>query len=111
MKNPFLAPYLVKACDSPSTPFKREVTIVTLSWQCWSLYELLKKNLSKHQTWSTVKLVYAVYFEKKMFRFMVFNATFNNISVISWQSVLLMEEIGVQRKPHTCRKSLTNFIT
>jgi hypothetical protein len=24
--------------------------------------------------------------------FIVFNATFNNISVISWQSVLLMEE-------------------
>jgi hypothetical protein len=26
---------------------------------------------------------------------MVFNATFNNISVISWQSVLLVEEIRV----------------
>jgi hypothetical protein len=26
---------------------------------------------------------------------MVFNATFNNISVISWQSVLLVEENGV----------------
>ena len=25
----------------------------------------------------------------------VFNATFNNISVISWQSVLLVEETGV----------------
>jgi len=38
--------------------------------------------------------------------FMVFNATFNNISVISWRSVLLMEETGVPGK-----KSLTNFIT
>jgi hypothetical protein len=28
------------------------------------------------------------------FDFMVFNATFNNISVISWRSVLLMEETG-----------------
>ena len=28
------------------------------------------------------------------FRFMVFNATFKNISVISWQSVLLVEETG-----------------
>ena len=28
------------------------------------------------------------------FRFMVFNAILNNISVISWQSVLLMEETG-----------------
>jgi hypothetical protein len=26
---------------------------------------------------------------------MVFNATFNNISVISWPSVLLVEETGV----------------
>jgi hypothetical protein len=26
---------------------------------------------------------------------MVFNATFKNISVISWRSVLLMKEIGV----------------
>ena len=30
-----------------------------------------------------------------LFRFMVFNATFNNISVISWQSVLLVEETVV----------------
>jgi len=28
-------------------------------------------------------------------RFLVFNAPFNNISVISWQSVLLVEETGV----------------
>jgi hypothetical protein len=28
-------------------------------------------------------------------RVMVFNATFNNISVISWRSVLLVEETGV----------------
>ena len=44
----------------------------------------------------------------------VFKVTFNNISVISWWSVLLMEETGVpgeRRKPPTCRKSLTNFIT
>ena len=40
---------------------------------------------------------------------MVFNATFNNISVISWQSVFIGG--GNRRKPPTCRKSLTNFIT
>ena len=28
-------------------------------------------------------------------RVMVFSATFNNISVISWRSVLLLEETGV----------------
>ena len=32
--------------------------------------------------------------------FMVFNATFNNISVITWQSVLLMEETRVPEENH-----------
>ena len=35
---------------------------------------------------------------------MVFNATFYNISVISWQSVLLM--VSTRRKTQTCHKSL-----
>jgi len=30
----------------------------------------------------------------------VFNATFNNISVISWWSGLLLEETGVPRENH-----------
>ena len=34
------------------------------------------------------------------FRFMVFNASFNNISVISWSSVLLMEETSVPGENH-----------
>ena len=32
--------------------------------------------------------------------FMVFNATFNNISAISWWSVLLVEETGVPGENH-----------
>ena len=32
--------------------------------------------------------------------FMVFNVTLNNISVISWWSVLLTEETGVPRENH-----------
>ena len=39
------------------------------------------------------------------------NVTFNNISVIKWPSVLLVEETGVPWKPPTYNKSLTNFIT
>jgi len=31
-------------------------------------------------------------------RVMVFNATFNNISAISWRSVLLVKDIGVPRE-------------
>ena len=34
---------------------------------------------------------------------MVFNATFNNISVISWRSILLMEE--TEGEPPTCNKA------
>ena len=32
--------------------------------------------------------------------FMVFDATFNNILVISWRSVLLVEETGVPAENH-----------
>jgi hypothetical protein len=38
-----------------------------------------------------------------MVRDMVFNSTFNNISVISWWSVLLVEETG---KPSSNNKTL-----
>jgi hypothetical protein len=34
------------------------------------------------------------------FGFMVFNATFNNISVISWWLVLLVDETGVPGENH-----------
>ena len=34
------------------------------------------------------------------FLFLVFNATFSNISAISWRPVLVMEEIGVPGENH-----------
>ena len=34
----------------------------------------------------------------RLVRFIIFHATFNNISVISWRSVLLVEKIGVPSK-------------
>ena len=44
--------------------------------------------------------------------YMVFNATFNNISFISWRSVLLVcWNRKTRRKQPTCHKSLTNLIT
>jgi hypothetical protein len=36
-----------------------------------------------------------IYAKEEKVRVMVFNTTFNNISVISWRSVLLVEETGV----------------
>jgi mevalonate kinase len=44
---------------------------------------------------------------------LVFNTTFNNISVITWQSVLLVEETGVPRETHDLQQvtdKLTNHI-
>ena len=44
--------------------------------------------------------------------FMVFNATLNNISVISWRSVFIGGgNWRTRRKLPTCRKSLKHFIT
>jgi hypothetical protein len=43
---------------------------------------------------------------------MVFNALCNTISVISWRSVLLVEETVVpEENQQPAAKSLTNFIT
>ena len=41
---------------------------------------------------------------------MVFNATFNNISVISWQSVLLVEETRVPGENHRQGQTLSHNV-
>ena len=44
--------------------------------------------------------------------FWCFNATFNNISAISWRPVLVVEEAAVPgKKPPTMGKQLESFIT
>jgi hypothetical protein len=48
-------------------------------------YHNLRKNTSLHVNLG--------------FGFMVFNATFSNIQVISWRSILLMEESGENHRP------------
>jgi hypothetical protein len=47
---------------------------------------------------------------------MVFNATYNNISVISWRSVLLVEETGVpginnRSATSQCQTLLSNVVS
>jgi len=42
------------------------------------------------------------------YRLMVFNATFNNISVISWRSALLVGETGVLGKKPTDLSQITD---
>jgi hypothetical protein len=46
------------------------------------------------------KLSAASITEKSLVWFIMFNATFNNISVISWRSVLLVDKTGVARENH-----------
>ena len=45
-----------------------------------------------------------------MFRLMMFNDTFNNLSAISWLSVFLVEEIGVTGENHQVIKKLYHII-
>jgi len=52
-----------------------------LKWNC----EYTPRPVSKYTVWLR-------------FGFMVFNTTFNNISVISWRSVLLVEETECPEK-------------
>lgn len=44
-------------------------------------------------------------------RLMMFKATFNNMSGLLWQSVLLVEKTENPEKTTELRNSLTNFIT
>ena len=43
--------------------------------------------------------------------YMVFNATFNNISGISWWSVLLVEETGVPGENHRLAATLSQTLS
>jgi len=50
-----------------------------------------------------VALVYFIYYICQWFMidwFLVFNATFSNISAISWWPVLVVDEAGVPRENH-----------
>jgi hypothetical protein len=63
-------------------------------------------EICRHQLWFDA--IWVFQFTKDIhleniflrFRFMVFNATFNNISAISWRSVLLVGETGVSGENH-----------
>ena len=48
----------------------------------------------------TMGYVYSHLCQHGLVWFMVFNATFNNISAILWRSVLLFEETGVPGENH-----------
>jgi hypothetical protein len=68
---------------------------------CSKTYDFLLYN-TKENVWSPVineSSQWIKIIAVKYVCLMVFIATFNNISVISWQSVLLMEETGETHRP------------
>ena len=62
--------------------------------------KVCKKALYQHDLVELQR--YVIFFPRYIGWFMVFNATFNNISVILW-SVLLVEETGVPEANHRLR--------
>ena len=58
-------------------------------------YHKLKRRLNSDGNMETIKINY-----KEKIWFIVFNATFSNISAISWQSVLVVEEAGLPGENH-----------
>ena len=64
--------------------------------------DLIKKDIYIKK--DTTKNLYAYLLYIEGYGLMVFNATFNNISVISHRSVLLVGNRSTRRKPPLCRK-------
>jgi hypothetical protein len=62
------------------------------------VYVIFRVNRMIQERLNHAKAVSDVYANR--FRFMVLNATFINISVISWQSVLLVEDNRIPRENH-----------
>ena len=72
-------------------------------WYCNKLIVLIIWQLSFLSLWYLLCFVIfspSIYLVL-LFGFMVFNATFNNISFISWRSVLLVEKTGENHWPAT----------
>jgi hypothetical protein len=81
--------------------------LLTVSFRQFSLYIILKGFVLLEGNLSV--LIKLPTFHRSLtsfiscgsfFRVVVFNATFNNISVILWRSVLLVEETGVPGENH-----------
>jgi hypothetical protein len=75
---------------------------------------LLNKNFCSINTFMLFlnqKLLFNNYIHATDLESMVFNATFNNISVISWQSILLVVDTRVPRENNSTTKEILLFNT
>jgi hypothetical protein len=64
------------------------------------MYDKLYRPMDWKQNEPLYSLEWLQFFPVSFVHFMVFNATFNNISATSWRSVLLVEETRVPRENH-----------
>ena len=72
----------------------------TCQWQsCWMSTGTPQSMITFHIFDFILKYI-DMFLSNYPFRVMVFNATFNNISAISWRSVLLVEETRVPEENH-----------
>ena len=74
--------------------------LIFLIWKV--IISLLYNSFSYYFTFVKKKLLMSktMLYLSWVVRVMMFNATFNNISVISWWSVLLVEETGLPGENH-----------
>ena len=75
---------------------------------------LLNKNFCSINTFMLFlnqKLLFNNYIHATDLEGMVFNATFNNISVISWQAILLVVDTRVPRENNSTTKEILLFNT
>ena len=77
--------------------WKKKTTRARL--KCWP--SLFKLSFHRWSDWMIIayRSLYVLSYDLYLW-VMVFNATFNNISVIFWRSVLLVEETGVPGENH-----------
>jgi hypothetical protein len=71
-------------------------SIQSISWQDLGNKEESQRQKKRVEKSFDIKFTYDLVW----FGFILLNATFNNISVISWQSVVLVEEIRVPGENH-----------
>ena len=75
-----------------------KVALSCWNYSCCFYYHLIFYSLYLFIVF--IDCIYLFYFLCWFVWFMVFNATFNKFSVVSWRSVLLVEETGGQGENH-----------